>query len=1059
MAITWSAVSGYMYVGVEAWVKSGPDASGKCVIHADYYLESAGYGHDFTSRWDWWGTGGSGSGQVSFYSPWGGTVRKKISSWDVTVQAYYGQSTNYNFGMSLGPIWNGGNPSVTATVTVPARSYGVPAAPSAVSVSRTSDSQAQVSFTVSSSSSAPVQSVGIERRSASDPTWRNLVWVDTSASGSWTDMTLKANDRYEYRAWTWNTSGYSGYQTAPDAVVSSIAAPTNVRAEKIASGDIVIRWDKAYPGEGVVRIYDNGVRIAEVPSPSGVLEYTHSNPNASVVHTYSLEQVDGGIVSPRSKDSNTVQLLAPPNAPQLLAPSGYVQTGQVTFEWQHNPVDSTVQTEASLRYRAQGAPSWTTRTLTTQNQLAVSLTAGSYEWQVQTKGLHSSYSPWSALGVFQVVDRPGVTIIAPMNGQVYETSELKVDWAFNQNQGAAQTSAEIIVELVGGAEVARRTVSGAAASWTMPGKVLNGASYAVKIRVRSGHGLWSTWATTTIIVSFPAPPAPDASVAWDEATGTHVVTASAVAPIPVTRVLRNLIKNPKGTRLNPNNEPQNWAVWNGVGVQHDGGVRVVADGREETGTHYQYDYVPVSPGQWVGYAVDAECQVPVAGELRFYPSGSDTAVESPRGEFVSNSRAVVVAQCPAGATRVRSVVAIRSGQASLLESNMTGWSKGKDITVTGGVATYSGQSTNDVDRRMISGTQLRGLFGHRIYLNAFITCSGDNGINMGFYLYDRENKYKASLWPSTTKIFFANRNHARIGGEYTLPSVGATVDSSTVEEDDCIQCVIYIGETQPGPEVKVHRVNLVDVDYPGNEALFTYATLLVGDTRASVEELDYFDGDGMNRMINGHSHRVEWEGESDNSVSKATPNGVTTHHLTVERSVDGGTTWEPAADNLPNRSTVVDREGLSYGRTLYRVTAVSNLPSQASTVVEALADSDAMWISGSRGFAEAVPLEWDPKHVTSVGLVNRSVHHFAGRRLGVEMSGIHRQRKVDLSATLLDERYDLVERLEALAYESAPFLYRDPLGRRIYGSLSGVTADRAVGGKWQVSASLEEVGR
>ena len=62
MAIVWSAASGGMYIGIEAWVKSGPDASGKVIIHVDYYIEAqSGYTHSWTYPWHWSGTGGSGS--------------------------------------------------------------------------------------------------------------------------------------------------------------------------------------------------------------------------------------------------------------------------------------------------------------------------------------------------------------------------------------------------------------------------------------------------------------------------------------------------------------------------------------------------------------------------------------------------------------------------------------------------------------------------------------------------------------------------------------------------------------------------------------------------------------------------------------------------------------------------------------------------------------------------------------------------------------------------------------------------------------------------------------
>lgn len=720
MAIVWSAASGGMYIGIEAWVKSGPDASGKVIIHVDYYIEAqSGYTHSWTYPWHWSGTGGSGSQQVTYNSANAfAPVRQQLPGWDVAVWAEFGRATSAAFAASLGPIWNGGAPSVSATVSVPARPYLVPAAPSSVSVSRVSDTQATVAFAVASSGSAPVQSIGIERRSLRDPVWRNLVWLDRSTSGSWTDTTLPSNDRCEYRVRTWNTSGYSAYKQAPSGVVSTVGAPANVRASKQASGNVLVEWDKAYPGGGTFTVFDNGDQVWETPVGSGPFTFTHAA-SAQETHTYTIRHTDAGVVSPLSSPSNTVQLLAAPNAPKLVGPSGAAAVGQVRLQWVHNPADSTPQQAAAIRYRTQGASSWITRMVTTASELVIALQAGTFEWQVQTKGLHASYSPWSAISVFDVVDLPGVTILSPDDGATINRSRLMVEWSYFQAQGNAQTQGQVQVYL--GDEMIEQSFSyGSGTSLELSTVFQNGRDYTIHVCARSASGFWSRWERVDIHVSFLAPPVPKITTQWSEKTGA---------------------------------------------------------------------------------------------------------------------------------------------------------------------------------------------------------------------------------------------------------------------------ATIHVGNIQP-------------------------------------------EGDQPAAVFN-----------------------------TVERSIDGGTTWETVAEQLAISSSITDTECLSNGITCYRVTAISDLPSSSTTTVRLETSSDAIWLSGGNGFALAVPLAWNPKTAVSSGLANRKVHRFAGRRLPVEMSGVQRVRSVSLSATLLDERIDLLDRLEALSYATAPFLYRDPLGRRIYTSLSGLQMDRALGGTWSVSASLEEVDR
>ena len=177
----------------------------------------------------------------------------------------------------------------------------------------------------------------------------------------------------------------------------------------------------------------------------------------------------------------------------------------------------------------------------------------------------------------------------------------------------------------------------------------------------------------------------------------------------------------------------------------------------------------------------------------------------------------------------------------------------------------------------------------------------------------------------------------------------------------------------------------------------------------------------------------------------------------VERSDDGGLTWTIITEDLPVSGSLSDYEAVSNGTVSYRVTATSALPS-SSVVIGALPiESWAMWLGGGENFGLTVPLRWDPIHSCKTGLVNRKIHRFAGRTRGVEMSGKHREKTLSLSAVLTDENWDLLQRLEELSYLPAPFLYRDPMGRRVYCSVRDMSLDRMLSGKWQVKIEVEEV--
>ena len=176
----------------------------------------------------------------------------------------------------------------------------------------------------------------------------------------------------------------------------------------------------------------------------------------------------------------------------------------------------------------------------------------------------------------------------------------------------------------------------------------------------------------------------------------------------------------------------------------------------------------------------------------------------------------------------------------------------------------------------------------------------------------------------------------------------------------------------------------------------------------------------------------------------------------VERS-DDGLSWVILTEDLPVSGMILDYQSPSHGSVSYRVTATSELPSSSTTVESIDTQSWAMWIGGGQDFSSTVALRWDPVHSCKMGLAQRKLHRFAGRERPVEMSGRHREKTLSLSAVLFDEDFPLIQRLEELSYLPAPFLYRDPMGRRVYCSISGISVDRALSGKWSVKIEVEEV--
>ncbi len=912
MAITWSGSSGYMRVGVDlSW--SGTPDSGRVTVTAVYYLESDGYGHNWTSALHRWGEI-AGDVPVSFYSPWGGTVRIEAARQQVTLATNYGTTRLYGFGASLGPIWNGGTPAVVAYITVPARQWETPYAPTNVTATTSDGRTATVSWTQPIDAAHPVGASGVERWESGTTSWVRVGTLQLTAH-SWTDTSLKPGRGYWYRVWAWN--GRESARISSNLIYSAPVAPTAVAAAKTAAGDIRVSWTPSgvYTHEAyeAFDVYDNDALIASAVRAS---TWTHTAPSTATTHTYTIRaRVPSGLISAPSAPSNTVQLLCRPGTPQPTGPAGAQTPGPITLTWLHASLDTTAQTSAQVRYRAADAADWTTAAVgADQSWTTPALAAGVWQWQVRTRGAwqadqEEGWSPWSAQQRLVVADLPVTEIVSPPSA--VETSRISVTWSYFQAQSYRQVAAAVALAPVtlgvAGDPVESATVTGPDTTWAPSTSLADSTDWLLSVTVVSETGQRSVPATRLLHVAYPPPAVPVVEAVWDETTGTVGVGITNPAPLDPGLRRTNLLTDP---RL------RNLSAWTAAGAHlaaagADGGLTLTPSGSDVELAWGAA--VPVEAGTWVGWAVDAASigGSGAAAVTRFESADATEVAVVAGAASAGDGRRTVVAQTPAGAQAARVLLRI----------------------------------------------------------------------------------------------------------------TGAPLDGTVVRVDRGL--------------------------------------ILTGSQESAATDTTYFDGEGPNQTISGQSYAVSWTGTPFASTSVATPNSPITVRNRLERSVDGGVTWEEITADAPPDTALSDPEGLSAGVTLYRVEAYSPDGALAVGRATCAADSQAMWIGGGIDYRDTVGLFGDPDHTVKPGLVERKVLYFAGRRLGVEICGPAQENPLSASARFLDEDYPTVGvGLERLARSAGPVCWRDPVGRRLYASLTDVSMARShAGGVWDIDLDLKEVER
>ena len=502
--------------------------------------DASGSSCNDTSDWSVSGTdSASGSKAWSLGSP-GAVVT--IASGTVRVSLTYAKQSK-SFSASVDHRVLSGVPSVSGTVTIPARPVDPPAPPTGFTVTRVSDSRQNLAWSVTSTTSAPVETVEIRRMDQVNA-YAQIAEL-TGPATAYADTSTRADRHYRYAVRTRNSAGWSVFVYFEiDTTPARMGTPS---AAKNSAGDIVVARGSISPVAATWEVKEASGATLATDIPASQETWRHPSPSPSQAWSYVTRAVSASPALPGeySSASTPVALVAAPNAPTALLP--YVLDPSETNEltWRHNAVDTTPQTAWTLRWRQYGQPAWTTIDKTTSAESSYELPADTWplttagvEWQVSTWGQATTggrdgtgASPWSSSRATVTSGRPTVGIVAPE--LLVTASRVTVEWTFFDPEATNQAKWRVVLkdDDAGNRIWEEKGGPGATSSVTMSTPLPDGSTWTVEVTAWDGHGLEAT-DSRTFTVEWATPPVPTGEVVWHKDDGYAVVTPSAPAPGP-----------------------------------------------------------------------------------------------------------------------------------------------------------------------------------------------------------------------------------------------------------------------------------------------------------------------------------------------------------------------------------------------------------------------------------------------------------------------------------------------------------------------------------------------
>lgn len=255
MATTWGSAEGHLQAGINCWTSSPSASSTSVTVYLRAYVRvTDGWRFDDNQNYSISGTGG-GSG--SYYNGLDGTgATKLVFSKNFTASIGYGGGPTYSWTCNISGMYNGGTPSHSRSLTLPARPPGVPSTPGTPAVSGVGATSATLSWATPSSNGASLDRTSgqVSRNSTFTDivaSWDSGWATSRSVAGLPKGTTLYARVR-AHNSVGW--SPYSGTRTITTGTTVPSAPGTPVLEDATATG-VTVRW--AAPAD------DGGITLAE----------------------------------------------------------------------------------------------------------------------------------------------------------------------------------------------------------------------------------------------------------------------------------------------------------------------------------------------------------------------------------------------------------------------------------------------------------------------------------------------------------------------------------------------------------------------------------------------------------------------------------------------------------------------------------------------------------------------------------------------------------------------------------------------------------------------------
>ena len=440
-------------------------------------------------------------------------------------------SASHAAAATLGTATIGSNTFTLTTLT------RTPAVPSSVALAYTSDTQASLSWADTSASNGKPTTNQIQT------SVNGAAFSDVASIAAATSLVISVdvNQKVLAQVRATNSAGSSAYSAPSGAVYTTPAAPSSVAAMKTGS-DIVVGWANNVGFAEYQTVVWHGTMVgstitwdgaALATAAAGATSYTHVAPSASLVHVYRVQSknLDTGALASAFVESNSVQLLAPPNAPTFgTVPSFADKAAALVVPWTHNPVDTTGQTAYEFGYSTNGGSSWSTSGKVTSGTSAYTIAASTYAGnvavtlRVRTWGAATSAgsdgtgaSPWSTTKTVTFKTLPVATIVAPADSSTLAQATVTVVLGFAQAESASFVQATI--GLYQGATLLEQVASSTLGGTTLATRVADGVTYTVKATVTDSNSLVSAQAVSTFDVNYTEPVPATVTVTYLEDSG------------------------------------------------------------------------------------------------------------------------------------------------------------------------------------------------------------------------------------------------------------------------------------------------------------------------------------------------------------------------------------------------------------------------------------------------------------------------------------------------------------------------------------------------------------